>query len=200
MDRDMKIAVSGAVSTGKTTLGQALADELDLPFIAENMDTLFGYRQEFRGKPEEFAAAVVECMEHKRALEKEAGRFVVDRSPLDLINFWQARLLPGKCAGHDIIELCGRYMAAYDFVILTPLGGIPLTQESPDKTGRLRTKNPWLQFKGSAMIAGLAHFFVSLPKIVHIPRGIEAKEDRLDFVLTSILSRKNEQAEGKEKT
>ena len=44
----MKIAVSGAVSTGKTTLAKALADGLDLPFIAENMDTLFGVGQKTR--------------------------------------------------------------------------------------------------------------------------------------------------------
>ena len=146
---------------------------------------------------------MVECLELKRALEEEAGRFVVDRSPLDLLNFWQGRMLPRMYADddieHDILELCGRYMAAYDFVILTPLGGIPLTQESPDETGRLRTKSSWLQFKGSAMIAGLAHFFVPPPKIVHIPRRLEAKEDRLDFVLKTLLSRKNKQDGGNAK-
>ena len=198
----MKIAVSGAVSTGKTTLGKALADGLDLPFIPENMDTLFGSGQESRKKPEEFAADVIECLEEKRALEQKAGQFVVDRSPLDLLNFWQSRMLPMKYADgdieHDILELCGRYMAAYDFVILTSLGGIALTQESPDETGRLRTKNPWLQFKGSAMITGLAHFFLPPSKIIQIPRRIEAKEDRLDFVIKSILSRKNKLDGGKE--
>ena len=167
MDRDMKIAVSGAVSTGKTTLAKALADGLDLPFIAESMDTLFGSQQESRKKPEEFAAAVVECLERKRSLEKESGRFVIDRCPLDLMNFWQARMLPRKCAGHDILELCGRYMADYDFVILTPLGAIPLTQESPDETGQQRPKNPWRTSKGSAMISGLANIFFPPPNTAH---------------------------------
>ena len=75
----MRIAISGAVSTGKTTLGRALAGRIDVPFVEENMEALFDpERTAARGKPEIFAAAVVECLERKRALERDAGRFVVD--------------------------------------------------------------------------------------------------------------------------
>ena len=186
----MKIAVSGAVSTGKTTLGRALAERLDLAFIEENMDTLFGPGGPAKDKPEAFANAVVKCLEHKHALETKAGRFVVDRCPLDLMNFWQARLLPRLCTGHDIYELCRRYTADYDFVVLTPWGSIPLVKESADQTGPLRTRNPWLQFKGSAMISGLAHHFLEPSRIIQIPRDAVDPGKRLEFVLKTIQSRR----------
>ena len=84
----MRIAMSGAVCTGKTTLGKALAERLGLPFIEENLGSLFGRRGASKRTAEETAGAIVACLENKRKLETEAGSFVIDRCPLDLINFW----------------------------------------------------------------------------------------------------------------
>jgi len=179
----MRIAVSGAVSTGKTTLARALAERLDLAFIEENLDTLFGADPGPRETPEAFAAAIVHCLERKRALEADAGNFVADRCPLDLLNFWQAKTLPREFGGHDIYDLCARYMADYDFVVLTPWNSIPLVKDSVDETGNHRTRDPWLQFKGSAMISGLAHHFMAPAKIIQVPAGLGAPEDRVEFVV-----------------
>lgn len=180
----MKIAVSGAVCTGKTTLGRALAERLDLPFIEEHMGGLFASGR--KRTPEQFAAAVVECLELKHAKEAEATRFVVDRCPLDLINFWQVNQLSRRCAGHDIQDLCARYLADYDFVILTPLGDIPLVEENPDKAGQRRNTNPWVRFKGSSMITGLAFHFLDVSRIVRIPNEMGDHEERLAFVLDAV--------------
>lgn len=182
----LKIAVSGAVSTGKTTLGRALAERLDLPFIEENLDSMFAAPAGQRKSPQAFARALVQCLERKRWLEAEAGRFVVDRCPLDLLNFWQARRLPRQVAGHDIYELCRRSTADYDFVVLTPWSGIPLGRDSPDRTGRARTRDPWVQFKGSCMIAGLARHFIEPRRIVQIPNELMDGEKRLEFVLAAV--------------
>lgn len=186
----MRIAVSGAVCTGKTTLGKALAARLELPFIEENLDPLFG-PDTARGKtPKDVADAVVACLELKRGQETAAGGFVVDRCPLDLMNFWQVNRLPRQCGGHDIYALCERYMAGYDFVVLTPWGGVPFVQVPPGTADRRRTMNPWIQFKGSVVITGFAHHFLEPSRIVQIPRDAVSHDDRLAFVLEAIGTRR----------
>lgn len=182
----MKIAVSGAVCTGKTTLGKALAARLDLAFIAENLEYLFRPVGPDRRAQAESAKALAACLERKAGLETEAGDFVVDRSPLDLMNFWQARRLPRNCAGYDFYDLCERAMGRYDFVVLTPWQGVPFTQKSAGADGPARTMNPWIQFTGSVRIAGLAHHFVDPARIVAIPSHAESPEDRLAFVLAAL--------------
>ena len=154
-------------------------------FIEENLEPLFELVQGRVGAPR-FADAVVACLERKHTLEQDAGRFVVDRCPLDLMNFWIVSRLPRRCEGHDIFELCGRHTGGYDFVVLTPWGGIPLGRESPDDAGKRRIIDPWIQFKGSAMIAGLAHHFVAPARIIQIPRQPADAEARLEFVLAAI--------------
>ena len=77
-------------------------------------------------------------------------------------------------------------MADYDFVVLTPWGSIPLVLESADRSGPRRTFDPWIQFKGSAMIAGLAHQFVEPARIEQIAPDAGDAQARLDIVLAAI--------------
>ena len=178
--------MSGAVCTGKTTLGKALAERLDLPFIEEHMDSLFGRTS--RKTVEETAGAIVACLENKRKLETEAGSFVVDRCPLDLINFWQSGRAPRQYGGHDIYDLCESHMAFYHFVVLTPYGGIPFVQT--ESSGPQRVMNEWIRFNGSVRISGFAHHFVDPDRIILIPRALSAHDERLAFVLDTIRSRR----------
>jgi hypothetical protein len=182
----MKIAVSGAVCTGKTTLGKALAAGLELPFIAENLENIFGRVGLNRRAQEESAKVLVACLEQKEALETEAGHFVVDRSPLDLMNFWQSRRLRRHCAGYDFYDLCQRAMGRYDFVVLTPWQGVPFMQKPVGADGPARTMDTWIQFTGSVRIAGLAHHFVEPARIIAIPRHAESPEQRLAFVVAAL--------------
>ena len=182
----MKIAISGAVCTGKTTLGKSLATRLDLPFIEENFSALFKAGWSSRDAKEKTAKALVACLEEKAVLETTAGHFVVDRSALDLMNFWRIRRLPRCCAEYDFYDLCERAMGRYDFVVLTPWQGVPFVQKSAGADGPRRTMNPWIQFMGSVHIAGLAHHFVDPARIIAIPSRAESPEDRLAFVLTAL--------------
>ena len=181
----MKIAVSGASCTGKTTLGESLAVRLDLPFIAENLSAMFESGWPKRQVPEEAAKALVACIEEKAALESSAGQFVVDRCPLDLMNFWQFHGLARHSAGVDFYDLCERAMGRYDFVVLTPWDGVPLVQKSASGEAR-RQMNPWIQFISSVRIAGLAHHFVEPARIIAIPRHVESRDDRLAFVVAAL--------------
>lgn len=182
----MKIAISGAICTGKTTFGRVLAERLGCTFIAENMECLFGRGQPRQWSAGQFVAKLVEVMHEKDILEEKAGNFVVDRCAIDLMNFWMASFRERKLAGNDIFELCGHFVAKYDFVILTPWGVLPLTQESEDVTGPVRTCDPWLQFRGSCMISGLARHFLPPEKIIEIPRSVSSPDERLDYVCAAM--------------
>jgi hypothetical protein len=180
----MRIAISGAVCTGKTTLGKALAEKLGVSFIEENLETVFGSTNRTGNSLGNIAKELVTCLTLKKNMEETARTFVVDRCPLDIMNLWQAAQLPRCCEGHDILDICERYLGNYNFVVLTHFEGIPFMKESGDDG--LTRSNAWFQFNGSIRTVGLAHHFLPPAKIIQIPRDIVSQEARLSFVLKSI--------------
>ena len=180
----MKIAISGAVSTGKTTLGKALAEDLDLPFIAENLETVFGPAHLRTPHQGGLPMALLDCLSRKRDLEQNNGRFVVDRSPIDIFNFWLAFRLIEHPKTEEVYALCQSFMANYDAVVLLPWGVLELDDSTDPATGVRRQVNKWVQLNGSATIAGLAHHFVANERIISVPREMVAHQDRLHFIKT----------------
>lgn len=179
----MKIAISGAVSTGKTTLGRALATALDLPFIEENLHEMFGPAQDGKRTQRDMAAGLLKSLDTKRALETaQPGGFVVDRSPLDILNFWFAMQLAAHPETQRLYDLCAAYTAGYDAVILLPWGVINLEPEVRAEENIRRNTNRWAQLRGSVTIAGLANHFVAADRIVSVPKEVVSPEDRLYFV------------------
>ena len=181
----MKIAISGAVSTGKTTLGKALAEDLDLPFIPENLETVFGPAHLRTRHEGGLPMALLDCLSRKRDLEHAHDGFVVDRSPIDIFNFWLAFRLIEHPKTEEVYALCQTLMAGYDAVVLLPWGTLELDGAADPATGVRRQPNKWVQFNGSVTIAGLAHHFVPNERIISIPKDTTAHEDRLDFIRTS---------------
>lgn len=172
----MRIAISGAVSTGKTTLGTALASELGLPFIAESMEDI-----PWRGASiTAFASGLLDSLEKKRTMEAAQDGFVVDRSPVDIFNFWLGRLTDHSDT-EKVHSLCASYMSDYDAVILLPWGVLALEQVAGPEEGVKRNLNRWVQLRGSALIAGLTYHFVPAERIIDIPRQVSAHDDRLRY-------------------
>lgn len=182
----MKIAISGAVSTGKTTLGSALAETLGLPFIEENLQNMLGPQAAGRSQPEVVAAALLECLEKKRALEMAHGEFVVDRSPIDILNFWFAFRLIDQPQTQKIYDLCETFMTDYDVVILLPWGVLELQADIRPGSGIRRNPNRWVQMNGSVTIAGLAYHFVPPGRIINVPKDAVSHDERLRFVIGQI--------------
>ncbi len=178
----MKIAISGAVSTGKTTLGKALAEDLGLPFIPENLETVFGPAHLRKPHPGGLPMALLDCLARKRDLEQGQDGFVVDRSPIDIFNFWLAFRLIEHPKTEEVYALCQTLMAGYDAVVLLPWGAIELDGSADPATGVRRQLNKWVQFNGSLTIAGLAHHFVAKERIISIPNDIAVHQDRLHFI------------------
>ena len=180
----MKVAISGAVSTGKTTLGKALAKQLALPFIPENLETVFGPAHLRKRHPGGLPMALLDCLSRKRDLEQDHDRFVVDRSPIDILNFWLAFKLIEHPRTEEVYDLCQTSMANYDAVVLLPWGALELDGSADPATGVQRQINKWVQFNGSVTIAGLAHHFVTSDRIISISKNMTAHQDRLDFIKT----------------
>lgn len=180
----MKIAISGAVSTGKTTLAKALAEDLDLPFIPENLETVFGPAHLRTPHPGGLPMALLDCLFRKLNLEQHHGGFVVDRSPVDIFNFWLAFQLIEHPKTEEVYTLCRTLMASYDAVVLLPWGVLELDRSADPVTGVRRQVNKWVQFNGSVTIAGMVHHFVAGDRIIDVPKEITAHRDRLHFVKT----------------
>jgi len=182
----LKIAISGAVSTGKTTLGKALAGELGVTFIDENLEPMFRITIAERNDPLEIAQRIMKCLERKRALESKEESFVVDRCPLDILNFWYAFRLHSRVDTQAIYERCVDYMKLYDFVVLLPYGVLSYERE-PKDDGLERSDKPWDQLHGSARIFGFAHHFLAPDKIIQIPKVVNEVEARLKFVMKVLI-------------
>ncbi|MDA0240922.1 MAG: AAA family ATPase [Proteobacteria bacterium] len=179
----MKIAISGAVSTGKTTLGTALAAALDLPFIEENLREMFGPGQAGQRTKADVATGLLQALETKRALESaQPGGFVIDRSPADILNFWFATQLAQHPRMQELYDRCATYLADYDAVVLLPWGVIALEPEVRVEDNIRRNTNAWAQLRGSVTISGLVHHFVAPERIVTIPKTVTTPDDRLRFV------------------
>lgn len=182
----MKIAISGAVSTGKTTLGKSLAARLQLPFVEENLEAMFGSNREDGKRAEAMAAGLLECLETKRALEQQHDGFVVDRSPLDILNFWFAGRLAPHPDTQKIYDLAETYLTDYDAVILLPWGVIELEPAPAGETAMRRRMDVWAQFRGSVTISGLANHFLADDRLIRIPKSVQSPEQRLKFALESL--------------
>ena len=83
--RELRIAISGAPGTGKTQLARALAGDLGVPYLAEEMRA----HLERSGRPlaglpsDEVERILVALWRERAASERELAGFVADNSSLD---------------------------------------------------------------------------------------------------------------------
>lgn len=100
----MRISMTGASCTGKTTLAEKLAEELDYPLIQEVARTIIRERgiisaSELVNNPREAQAVQYKILLRQHLDENRCGgTFVSDRTYLDFIAYWRA---------YDIISEAG---------------------------------------------------------------------------------------------
>ncbi len=118
----MRIAISGASGTGKTTLARSLAEHYKIPMnpvgarsVALEMGFDNPYDVDAAGRRVEFQARLFES---KRAWELGHESFVTDRSYFD--NLAYCALHMASSLEPDAIEVFSRAMERYDVVFFLP--------------------------------------------------------------------------------
>ena len=120
----MKIALTGAGGTGKGTLGKALAETLQVPFlpsgIKETGSFFFGmesYKDISKEKEEVFQYTI---LANQIGQERAAGliscSYVAERSTLDYILYYVQRGLTDK----NYIDKAIEWATNYDLILYTP--------------------------------------------------------------------------------
>jgi nicotinamide riboside kinase len=123
----LRIAITGAHGTGKTTLARALSEKLGLPLIAEQARLVaaeMGVKncEDLLRNPRlarEFQERVLE--EQIRAQLAHPGGFVSDRCTLDCIAYWNLYLGDGSDAGRYFFRARLHAFRRLDLVVYVPL-------------------------------------------------------------------------------
>lgn len=179
----MRIALSGSAGTGKTTLGHALAESLDLPFVEEGMRERIGAGLAPATLTAEAYEDLIESLwdEQREREDSHANGFVADRSPIDFAAFW---LHYGSL--HDRQRTDRRMRAwleelsCYDRIVLLPWGVLPLEDDGVRSTDR------WLQFRFQAIVEGLHRRHTLAPRLLVVPDELTELEDRRAWVLERV--------------
>lgn len=181
-DRPPRLALAGSAGTGKTTLGRALAQRLDVPYIPEGMrERLEAGLDVHALGPGGFKRLFLELWQEQVAREDAAieahGGFVSDRSGWDYAAF---RLLYRFTK--DIEEVADFYeqvrerTALLDRLVVLPWGVIPLQADG------IRTPNPWTQRLFQSSLEGLVNREVPARIAAFMPPLTEL-EQRVTWIL-----------------
>ena len=181
-DRPPRLALAGSAGTGKTTLGRALAQRLDVPYIPEGMrERLEAGLDVHALGPGGFKRLFLELWQEQMALEDAAiqanGGFVCDRSGWDYAAF---RLLYRFTKDIDeVAEFYARVRertALLDRLVVLPWGVIPLQADG------IRTANPWTQRLFQSSLEGLVNREVPARIAAFMPPLTEL-EQRVTWIL-----------------
>ena len=178
----MKIAISGCAGVGKSTLTQALADDLKITALDEHYGALFSPPGTFNSEPEKLIPLFIQVLDEKHALQEETDNFVVDRAGIDLLNLWMAKGLSRyQDATEYMVSQCRKQLQRYDLVVFPPWGAIPLVPHE-NSDGRVRVQDPWTQLRNHAAILGFARLWLAPEKILCLPESATDLEQRVALV------------------
>lgn len=130
----MKIGLSGAHRTGKTTLAKALAEELGIEYLDASISGVYNKLGILPTDDLSFSERFeiqLELINHLSGLYANRHSFVTDRTPLDLIGYMMLELntytvkhdgFPICGAIPDYIERCQRMCRGFDKIFLVRPG------------------------------------------------------------------------------
>ena len=185
----LRIGVTGSAGTGKTSLVGALAKELDLPQIGEEV------REYFRSnstKTEPLDADVIRDWDRQKlrqlfeALwakrkhrELELESFVADNTALDFLSYALFHGLYDDSRASEATPLLidpTRIVASYDAVFVLPCGVIPYERDG------VRSDSEFAELRHQYLVENALRRFVAPQRVHYIPRECASLPDRVDFV------------------
>ena len=191
----VRIAITGATATGKTTLGRALADRLAIPFIEEGLQPvvkaiadLERTRRAGGDMKDSFVAArrsLLAYLAERAKLYRDNAAFVSDRTVVDVLTRWMRHRLSGQdhTEFRAVVRQAQEALALLDWIVVPPL--VTLTQEQTNEAGLERLAHLQERLFIQSLLIGL---LVQLAprKLILIPRSAQSVEQRVAFVVDRI--------------
>lgn len=200
---NLRIALSGPVGSGKTTLGQALAGRLGLPFIPEDYRNIYSTHAASRkilrdplapgARKKEATRALMETFscwlaEREKLYGKYPG-FVADRWEADTLDTWLKFFANTADCDEQTRQLWSRLQAvgeSLSFAVLLPPAPVPV--ETRNEDGLRRKQSFTLTLQAWIMTGGVIRRCRNLP-VLELPAERQTVEERVESVLRFIDQR-----------
>ncbi len=176
----VRIGICGSASVGKTSLANALARDLNLPCLREEMrDYLEDTGACLRKLPAvRIDAILLELLKEREQKETLTPAFVADTCPLD----FAAHALYYGCLGEENadIYLSGvmEAMARYDALVVLPWGALCYEIDG------VRVPNQHLELPYQFLIEDLLRRYIDPEKLYFLPASITQLDDRRRWTLS----------------
>jgi uroporphyrin-III C-methyltransferase len=170
----LRIGICGSASVGKTSLVNALASDLTLPCLREEMrDYLESTGAKLADMPAPQVSSVLTQLWKKREeKELQTNAFIADNCPLD----FAAYALYYGCLNDEnsgvFLSKTLDFISKYDAICVLPWGILPYTEDG------VRPASQHLQLRYQLILEGLLRKYVSPQKLHFLPEGITDLTDR----------------------
>jgi hypothetical protein len=195
-ERKVRIAISGAAGSGKTTLAQDLAKRLQLPVLHENWVSLAQAKAVYlaiisnesigaekkRKALGDWKLAYKTWLDARYKEQSQLNGYVSDRWAADAYSDWLRAFMKSKDDGMalNMLKAMRTHSKMYDFFILLPVTA-KIAEERNTENLR-RDPSLHIRIMANALTAGLITHFLKRP-IIEVPSSEMSREERVEYVL-----------------
>jgi uroporphyrin-III C-methyltransferase len=182
----LRIGICGSASVGKTSLANALASDLGLPCLREEMrDYLEGTGINLvELPPSEVAATLLQLWEERKQKESQTPAFIADNCSLDFAAYALYYGCLNEANSTIFLSKTLEFVAKYDAIFVLPWGVLPYTPDG------IRPASQHLQLRYQLILEGLLRKYVDPKKLHFFPEKITHLDDRCRWVRSLIMPQK----------